>query len=61
MHLVADLEPVEVAVDQAVAVKIQLAAFMRQDEAVILVGIKLRHLAGEGLACTFTSPRCLRL
>ena len=47
MHPVADLQSVEIPLDQAIAVEIQLAAFMGQDEAVLLLGIELRHLAGE--------------
>src|SRR6266542_1727580 len=47
MHPVADLQPVEIPLDQAVAVEIELTALMGQDEAVILLGVELRHLAGK--------------
>ena len=47
MHAIADLQLVEIALHQAVAVEIELRAFVRQKEAVILVRVELRHLADE--------------
>ena len=55
MHLVADLKSIKIALNQTVAVKVQLAAFMRQDEAVIVFGIELRHLAGKGFGMRMSS------
>src|SRR5262249_5830704 len=41
MHAIADLESVEIALHQAVAVEIELRPLMRQDEAVILLWVEL--------------------
>src|SRR4051794_26854235 len=48
MHLIADLELVEIAVHQTVAVEIELSSFMRQQEPVILLRVKLADLPGKG-------------
>src|SRR5204862_4907731 len=41
MHAVTDLQLVEIALHQTVAVEIELRPFMRQDKAVIFVRVKL--------------------
>jgi hypothetical protein len=41
------------AFGQAVAVKLQLGAFIGQNESVVLGGIKLRHLADKGFFMRF--------
>jgi len=58
---VSDFQRVEIVIDQAVAMEIQLGAFMSADKPVVLGRIHLRHLTGKDLFVRFDLARQLPL